>query len=62
MHYKYSPRHKSGFLYGVPPEPLHIYQLDVVALNLLTYETGLLRLIVNVTVPEEEQVGLSAFF
>lgn len=39
----------TGFIYGVPPRAKEVYDLDVVATNRDTFETGLLRLIVNVT-------------
>ncbi len=38
-----------GFIYGVPPNPNEHYALDVVATNKANYETGILKLVVNVT-------------
>jgi len=49
LKYKYSQRHSSGFIYGVPPRANEIYQLSVVATNRETFETGLLNLTINVT-------------
>ena len=33
LKYKYSHRHKAGFIYGVPPMPTEVLELDVVAMN-----------------------------
>lgn len=49
MRYKYSKRHSAGFIYGVPPKANELLELDVVATNKGTFETGLLRLVVNVS-------------
>ena len=49
MKYRYSRRHKAGFLYGVPPTPGQRIEIDVVAVNRATFEYGLLRLAINVT-------------
>ena len=49
LKYRYSQRHKAGFLYGVPPAPSQFLEIDVVAVNRHTFEYGLLRLAVNVT-------------
>ena len=49
LKYRYSQRHKAGFLYGVPPAPFQFLEIDVVAVNRNTFEYGLLRLAVNVT-------------
>ncbi len=38
-----------GFIYGVPPLPNDRVTLDVVATNKANYETGILKLIINVT-------------
>ena len=38
-----------GFIYGVPPLPDERVTLDVVATNKANYETGILKLIINVT-------------
>ena len=53
MRYQYSPRHRAGFIYGVPPMMAAILELDVVALNLATFETGLLRLVLNITAQDQ---------
>ena len=47
LKYKYSSRHRAGFLYGVPPA-LGTTRLEVVATNTDTFETGLLTM--NLTV------------
>lgn len=39
----------SGFIYGIPPASNQLYQLQVVATNRDTFETGLLNLTINVT-------------
>ena len=50
IRYRYSQRHKAGYIYGVPPDqPGLSIDLDVVALNQITSEYGLLRLRVNIT-------------
>ena len=38
-----------GFIYGVPVLPNDRVTLDVVATNKANYETGILKLIINVT-------------
>ena len=53
MKYRYSRRHKAGFLYGVPPTPDQLFEIDVVAVNRVTFEYGLLRLAINVTDDDE---------
>ena len=45
----------SGYIYGVPPKGNEHLILEVVALNLLTYEYGLLRLNINITEPQEDK-------
>ena len=46
----------SGFIYGVPPRTNEVYNLDVVSTNMETFETGLLKLTLNVTdAPEMPQ-------
>ncbi|TRY79421.1 hypothetical protein TCAL_06010 [Tigriopus californicus] len=54
IHYKYSERHKAGFIFGVPPEETDFVELDVLAQNQMTMEYGLLKLSINVTDPESE--------
>ncbi len=44
-----------GFIYGVPKIPGDNVVLDVVATNKLTYETGLLKLAINVTEPASSE-------
>lgn len=40
IHYVFSERHHSGFLYGVPPsQSKAVTSLDIVALNKISYET-----------------------
>ncbi|XP_046389938.1 epsilon-sarcoglycan isoform X2 [Ischnura elegans] len=39
IHYVYSNRHQSGFLYGVPPRDQPGVELQIVGLNRKTYET-----------------------
>jgi hypothetical protein len=39
----------SGFIYGVPPVSNERVILDVVATNKDNYETGILKLVINVT-------------
>ena len=39
----------SGFIYGVPPRTNEVFVLDVVATNRDTFETGLLKIVMNVT-------------
>ena len=38
-----------GFIYGVPPRAKEVFNLDVVATNRDTFETGLLKVVINVT-------------
>ena len=52
LNYRYSKRHSAGFIYGVPPQAHQVYHLDVVSTNLDTFETGLLKLIINVTISD----------
>ena len=40
---------RSGFIYGVPPVANERVILDVVATNKANYETGILKLVINVT-------------
>ena len=50
MRYKYSRRHKAGFIYGVPPREVgRVVELEVVAIDRDTYQTGLLRVLINIT-------------
>ena len=50
MRYKYSRRHKAGFIYGVPPREVgRVVELEVVATDRDTYQTGLLRVLINIT-------------
>ena len=44
----------------MPPEEGEYLELDVVALNELTYEYGLLRLSINVTSPDEDERAMFA--
>ena len=61
MKYRYSRRHKAGFLYGVPPaEPGQLIEIDVVAVNRATFEYGLLRLALNVTEDDGDPAGRHA--
>ncbi len=53
MHSSHSPL--AGFIFGVPKTGDRRYVLDVVATNRITYETGLLKLAINVTKKEEEE-------
>ena len=39
----------TGFIYGVPPRTNEVLNLDVVATNRDTFETGLLKVVINVT-------------
>ena len=39
----------AGFIYGVPPVANERVILDVVATNKANYETGILKLVINVT-------------
>lgn len=40
LHYSYSPAVFTGFIYGVPPEGLQDFQVEVVARDTHTYETA----------------------
>ncbi|KAG8234412.1 hypothetical protein J437_LFUL015522 [Ladona fulva] len=51
IHYVYSNRHRSGFLYGVPPRDQTDVELEIVGLNRETYETR--RHVVHVNVIEK---------
>ena len=50
----------TGFIYGVPPN-LHqdkqMIEMDVVALNHGTFDTGLLHLIINVTQEDRHEMA-----
>ncbi|KAL0276965.1 UNVERIFIED_CONTAM: hypothetical protein PYX00_004412 [Menopon gallinae] len=39
IEYSYSRRHRTGFLYGVPPKDQESLQIEVVGLNKMSYET-----------------------
>ncbi|XP_042239587.1 alpha-sarcoglycan-like isoform X4 [Homarus americanus] len=40
LHYTYSPGVHTGFVYGVPPEGIHDFQVEVIARDKHTYETS----------------------
>ncbi|XP_071546308.1 alpha-sarcoglycan isoform X2 [Panulirus ornatus] len=40
LHYTYSPAVRTGFVYGVPPEGMQDFQLEVIAKDKHTYETS----------------------
>ena len=48
-----------GFIYGVPPEsyPNQLIEMDVVAMDHSTFETGLLHLVINVTQGEDDELA-----
>ena len=50
----------SGFIYGVPPASYpneELIEMDVVALNHGTFDTGLLHLLINITQGDENEVA-----
>lgn len=49
--------HLTGFIYGVPPSAGVLLDLEVVALNLATFEYGLLRLGINITRPTQPRAA-----
>ncbi|KAJ9585970.1 hypothetical protein L9F63_020384, partial [Diploptera punctata] len=52
IHYIYSNRHQTGFLYGVPPPQHDSLELEIVGLNRKNYETR--RRVVHMNVQEKE--------
>ncbi|KDR16217.1 epsilon-sarcoglycan isoform X2 [Zootermopsis nevadensis] len=51
IHYVYSDRHQTGFLYGVPPQQHGDLELEIVGLNRDNYETR--RRVVQINVQEK---------
>lgn len=51
IHYVYSDRHQTGFLYGVPPQQHGDLELEIVGLNRKNYETR--RRVVHMNVQEK---------
>jgi hypothetical protein len=47
--YGHTLKNRLGFIYGVPPVANERVILDVVATNKANYETGILKLVINVT-------------